>query len=146
MSEQGIPVFVTMETNVEQEGEKKEISVSGSGQLVKKSQSTFVTWNEQLEDIGEVKTVLKIQPGSLTVLRQGAVSMRQEYTPGKETEGSYKTAYATFQTLAKTEDLQIKWFKEEALLGQLAFTYDLELQGQLAGHYDVKIKIKEEQQ
>ncbi|GAK12090.1 DUF1934 domain-containing protein [Geomicrobium sp. JCM 19039] len=146
MSEESIPVHVSMQTQVEQAGEHKRIAVSGYGEVVQKTESTYVTFTEELEDIGDVKTIIKIQSGGLTVLRNGAVSMRQVYTKGEETEGSYETPYAKFQTLAKTEDVKVQWYENSDLLGKLTFVYDLELQGQLAGHYEVEIKIKEEKQ
>ncbi|SDI48302.1 DUF1934 domain-containing protein [Natribacillus halophilus] len=142
MATEGIPIHVTMKTEVQQGGEQKDIHVSGEGEFVEKEHSTYVTFTEQLQDIGEVKTVIKIQQEpALTIIRSGAVSMRQAYAEGEEKKGSYGTPYGTFQTLAKTKRVQVAY--PEDLLMNIKLEYDLELQGQLAGHYQVAIAVKE---
>ncbi|MBB6450503.1 uncharacterized beta-barrel protein YwiB (DUF1934 family) [Geomicrobium halophilum] len=141
MTNTGIPIHVSMSTKVKQGDEHKDLHVNGDGELVEKEQSTYVTFTEQLQDIGEVKTVIKIQQDTLTIIRQGAVSMRQAYMEGKETEGSYSTPYGSFQTLAKTKRVQVEYPEDAVVNIQIA--YDLELQGQNAGFYQVTIEGKE---
>ncbi|QQK78033.1 DUF1934 domain-containing protein [Salicibibacter cibarius] len=142
MTTEGIPIQVSMKTEVQQGGERKEIHVNGKGELVEKENSTYVTFTEQLQDIGEVKTVIKIQQESdLTIVRSGAVSMRQAYMEGEEKAGSYGTPYGTFETLAKTKHVQVDHPNESLL--HVKLDYDLELQGQLAGSYQVAIDVKE---
>ncbi|QDI91727.1 DUF1934 domain-containing protein [Salicibibacter halophilus] len=142
MTAEGIPVQVSMKTEVQQGGERKDIHVNGKGELVEKERSTYVTFTEQLQDIGEVKTVIKIQRRSeLTIIRSGAVSMRQAYVEGEEKSGSYGTPYGTFETLAKTKQVDVEYPNESLL--NVTLDYDLELQGQLAGSYQVAIDVKE---
>jgi len=142
MAAEGIPIEVSMKTEVQQGGERKDIHVSGQGELVEKERSTYVTFTEQLQDIGEVKTVIKIQRESeLTIIRSGAVSMRQAYVQGEGKAGSYGTPYGTFETLAKTKHVKVGYPNESLI--NVKLDYDLELQGQLAGSYQVAIDVKE---
>lgn len=137
-----IPVAVKMTTNISQQGEKSQVGIEATGELFQKQELTYIRFKEDLEDIGEVLTVLKVGKQEVTVIRSGAVDMKQRYVYGKRTEGSYATPYGTFRTEADTDQMAMIW-SDSGRTGRIQFGYDLTLQGAVAGRYDVTISIEE---
>ncbi|MFB5664180.1 DUF1934 domain-containing protein [Alteribacillus sp. HJP-4] len=137
------PVAVQMTTNIRQKEEKDQIRLEAKGVLYQKNNWTYVTFKEELEDIGEVQTVLKVGESEITVLRSGSVTMKQQYHYGERTEGTYETPYGKLSTEADTDQLAVMW-SDTGKTGRIQFGYDLTLQGTVAGRYDVTISIEEE--
>ncbi|MFD2707095.1 DUF1934 domain-containing protein [Salibacterium lacus] len=137
------PVDVKMTTNIRQQGEKEQVNLQAKGEVYQKQNFTFVSFTENLDDIGEVSTVLKVGGREITVLRSGSVSMRQRYLRGERTEGSYETPFGTFTTEADTHQVAVMW-ADSGSTGRIQFGYDLKLQGASAGRYEVTISIEED--
>ncbi len=137
------PIYVEMTTNISQEGQKDQINLEAAGELYRKNDFIYVTFTETLKDIGEVNTLLKVGDEQITVIRKGAVSMRQPFFLGEVTSGSYETPFGKLATEANTDQVSIHW-SDDGNKGDISFGYDLTLQGSAAGRYDVKISIEEE--
>ncbi|MFB4163529.1 DUF1934 domain-containing protein [Alteribacillus sp. JSM 102045] len=137
------PVEVKMTTNIRQQGEKDQVNLEAKGELYKKNNFTYVNFKEELDEIGEVSTVLKVGEQEITVIRSGSVAMRQLYQYGEITEGSYETPYGKLITEAETDQVAVMW-SDSGKTGRIQFGYDLTLQGSAAGRYDVTISIEEE--
>ncbi|MFZ4453024.1 DUF1934 domain-containing protein [Salibacterium aidingense] len=137
------PVDVKMTTNIKQKGEQDQVSLEAKGEVYQKNNFTYVNFKEDLDDIGEVSTVLKVGRQEITVIRSGSVSMRQRYLSGELTEGSYETPYGTLKTEAQTDQVAVIW-SDSGNTGRIQFGYDLTLQGSVAGRYDVTISIEED--
>nr|WP_275899604.1 DUF1934 domain-containing protein [Bacillus piscicola] len=132
-----------MTTDIQQQEARDQVKLQAKGELYQKNDLTYVAFTENLEDIGKVSTLLKIGEQEVTVLRSGAVEMRQLYQYGNITEGSYQTPYGTFKTEADTDQVAVMW-SASGKTGRIQFGYDLTLQGTVAGRYDVTISIEEE--
>ncbi|WP_185819833.1 DUF1934 domain-containing protein [Salibacterium salarium] len=137
------PVDVKMTTNIQQQGEKDQVNLQAKGDVYQKNNYTYVNFKEDLDDIGQVSTVLKIGERELTVIRSGPVSMRQRYLSGERTEGTYETPYGKLITEAETDQVAVMW-SDSGSTGRIQFGYDLTLQGSVAGRYDVTISIEED--
>ena len=140
---QKTPVDVKMTTDIRQQGEKDQVQLQARGELYKKNNTTYVKFTEDLEDIGKVSTLLKVGEQEITVIRSGAVEMRQLYQYGEKTEGSYETPYGKLKTEADTDQVAVMW-SDSGRTGRIQFGYDLTLQGTVAGRYDVTISIEED--
>ncbi|WP_181315299.1 DUF1934 domain-containing protein [Salsuginibacillus halophilus] len=135
-------VDVSMKTNIEQDGKKEQMHIQAPGELHKKRGYRYVMFTEQLDGIGEVNTVLKVGEHELTVIRKGAVSMRQQFQQGETTEGSYETPYGLMKTEARTHHVTSDWSGPQ--VHSIQFQYQMRVQGTEAGTYDVKISIEED--
>lgn len=137
------PVNVEMVTKITQDGEKDEIRLSAKGSLVHKNEWIYVLFTEKLEEMGEVNTTLKIGDSEMLILRSGSVSMRQVYIYGQMTEGTYEMPFGKMATEVQTHHLAALW-EDNGRSGRIQFGYDLKLQGEEAGRYDITIAIEEE--
>ncbi len=148
---------VRIELVTVQDGEQAVLAYQG--ELFVKARSLFVRYTEQEED---VRCLVRISAGELSVVRRGAVDSEQLFVPGKTCRGNYKSPYIQFDLETHTTAL----FVSEGELGAhngmeqyhsdyaitvpdtLPFTvyweYALVTNGQLTGQFQNKLYIRED--
>lgn len=137
---EAIPVTIHLET-VRDDGETRdEITSQANGRLYKKTETWFITYEDELE-VGTVTNTIKLQHDHATVIRHGAVSMRQAYTTARATEGSYYSPYGKMPMTATTKALDFSWH-DDRQEGSLHLAYHLEMSGQPVGDYKMTITMK----
>lgn len=133
MNEEKIPVSLKLVTEIRDQSRKENMVQETEGFLYAKNNATFLSYNEEIENAGEVQTVVKIQDEKVLIIRTGAVTMKQTFTKGKETEGTYQSPYGKMSMVTKTENIRTSF--KNIHNGKLFLTYLLEMQGNQLGRY-----------
>lgn len=121
------------------EGEWEETTHSYPGKCVQKASAWYLTYTEQVEGAGEVSTTLRLTEKSITLVRQGGVSTRQQFEKGASTHSSYQSPYGPFAMETHTNKLRIRYEKEMPLSVELS--YQLWMNEQYAGEHELSIQI-----
>lgn len=135
-----LDIVLAIETTIQADSTTEQSRVAADGSIYQKGDVLYCTYKEAA-DGGEIRHTIKIASGRVTILRRGAVEMRQQFIPSRKTEGEYKTPYGLFPIAAKTKELQFAW-DEKRLRGQLLLAYDLWIKGNYTGFYTVKIVME----
>lgn len=135
---QDIQVKLTARHHVE--GSWEETTHSYEGKLVQKASAWYLTYKEQMEGAGEVSTTLKLTDTSITLVRQGGVSTRQQFEKGASTHSSYQSPYGPFAMETHTNKLRIRY--EEEIPVQVEIAYQLWMNEQYAGEHELKITLE----
>jgi uncharacterized beta-barrel protein YwiB (DUF1934 family) len=106
------------------------------GKLGQKGTEWVLLYKEDLGDGQVVTATIKVESGKATIIRTGAVRMRQEYVIGRWTEGKYDGPFGSMWMETKTERIEFT--------GDLfALHYRLKLNGEDMGRYDVRIELRD---
>jgi uncharacterized beta-barrel protein YwiB (DUF1934 family) len=122
------------------EGEWDETIHQYAGRYVEKANAWYITYTEQMEGIGDVATTLRLGQGSVTLIRQGSVSTRQQFEKGKSTHSVYQSPYGPFDMETHTSKLRIRYEQEKPIDVEIA--YQLWMNGQYAGEHQLTIKLE----
>ncbi|MBH0330693.1 hypothetical protein ABH14_12940 [Brevibacillus brevis] len=134
---QDIKVKLTARHHVE--GNWEETIHSYEGKRVQKASAWYLTYKEQMEDVGEVSTTLKLTDTSITLVRQGGVSTRQQFEKGASTHSTYQSPYGPFAMETHTNKLRIRYEAEVPV--QVEIAYQLWMNEQYAGEHELKIEL-----
>lgn len=126
-------VQIQMVTKMELHGQS--IEQICTGKLFLREEGWNLVYQEDLGDQQKVSTTMKAVDGMVTIIRTGAVRMRQEYKLGQTTEGKYEGPFGMMWMETKTEE--IHWEDRLFLL-----TYQLKLNGEDMGRYKVAMKME----
>jgi len=121
------------------EGNEEETIHDYTGRCVEKANAWYLTYREQMEGIGEVGTTLRLGDKSVTLVRQGQVSTRQQFEKGKSTHAVYKSPYGPFDMETHTNKLRIHY--ADGMPKQVEIAYQLWMSEQYAGEHQLKIEI-----
>ena len=111
-----------------------------AGRCVEKAKAWYLTYTEQLEGIGEVSTTLKLGQNSVTLVRQGGISTRQQFEKGKSTHSTYRSPYGPFAMETHTSKLRIGYAEQKPVHVEIA--YQLWMNDQYTGEHQLKIRIE----
>lgn len=134
---QDIQVKLTARHHVE--GNWEETIHSYEGKRVQKASAWYLTYKEQMEGVGEVSTTLKLSDTSITLVRQGGVSTRQQFEKGASTHATYQSPYGPFAMETHTNKLRIRYEAEVPV--QVEIAYQLWMNEQYAGEHELKIEL-----
>ena len=134
---QDIQVKLTARHQVE--GNWEETTHSYEGKRVQKASAWYLTYKEQMEGVGEVSTTLKLTDTSITLVRQGGVSTRQQFEKGASTHSTYQSPYGPFAMETHTNKLRIRYEAEVPV--QVEIAYQLWMNEQYAGEHELKIEL-----
>lgn len=142
MSEE-IPVVIDLTSKAKQEDASEETTNNRvEGILIPKGNTTYIRYSEEIEDTGRIRNVVKIAENEVTIIRNGAVSMHQQFREGETTKGEYGTSFGTLHMETATKQLSSEWKRHEGS-GELSLTYQLTLQGRDVGEITLALKIWE---
>lgn len=123
-------------------GNREELSFSTLGRIYEKKAGYYLRYQEELIDTAEKTiTTMKIKEGSLTLIRSGGVSMKQEFVVGKSSDFKYQTAYGefNFQLMVAKVELEVA-----AQQGSIELQYSLNNGEQLISRNQLLITYKED--
>jgi len=126
-------VQIQIQTKMELQGQS--IEQVCYGKLFVKEEGWNLVYQEDMGDNHKVSTTIKAENGMATIIRTGAVRMRQEYKPGQLTEGKYEGPFGMMWMETQTEE--VRW--EERLF---FLSYLLKLNGEDMGRYKVAMKME----
>lgn len=138
----GRPVFITMTTNIESTKDENEKYVfQTSGTMKKVKSAYYLRFEEIVEEAGTVHNTFKIEEERLTVIRQGPLSMRQQFEVGLETDGLYHTPFGALPFSVEAKEISFAW-DDETLVGRLNYTYLMKLGSPIARRHEVTVEMK----
>ncbi|WP_066176049.1 DUF1934 domain-containing protein [Bacillus marinisedimentorum] len=138
-----VPVTVRLVTEItEQQRKDEKITMESDGYLHEKAGGIYLTYEETMEGTGSVKTIVKMKNEEVTILRSGAVSMRQQFRQGEETAGHYNSPYGPMEMMTKTHHIESNWHEQPAE-GKLKLYYQLSMQGERIGIHRLTITFQE---
>jgi uncharacterized beta-barrel protein YwiB (DUF1934 family) len=141
-STEGALVSVIMKTLISDGDQKQVIDLSTEGRLFRKANGLFLQFKEDNEEIGTTNQIIKIdETGTVTVIRQGAVSMKQLFLQGETTEGVYRSPFGTMLMNTMTNHIGTDINEKEAV-GIVQLSYQLHMQSEFAGDYEVTINFR----
>lgn len=121
------------------EGQTEETTHRYAGKCVQKANAWYLTYKEQMEGVGDVSTTLKLADKSVTLLRQGGVSTRQQFEKGLSTQSTYQSPYGPFAMETHTIRLRIRYEEEFPVCVEIA--YQMWMNGQYAGEHELRIEV-----
>ncbi|GBF12498.1 DUF1934 domain-containing protein [Tepidibacillus infernus] len=127
-------------------GEEDRMTFQGKGKLYLKDESVYLRYEEQLEDLGKTATIVQWKEAEkdspvVTIIRQGDVSMKQVFEKGKTWSNAYLSPYGRLELEMITHQVKIE---KEWLKGKIYLSYDVYIDQQKIGHYQVEIEYQEE--
>ncbi|OLO36032.1 hypothetical protein BTA37_18935 [Priestia megaterium] len=135
------PIEVKIVTDIRDGHRKETTSVNAKGMYYEKGSKIYLTYTERQEEIGDIRTMVKISEDEVSINRTGAVQMKQSFRKKVRIEGTYISPYGRMDLLTFAHNIEYKQMTQK---GRLFLTYDLEVQGQPAGKYALTITFKEE--
>ncbi|OEH93239.1 DUF1934 domain-containing protein [Bacillus solimangrovi] len=142
MSNEKQQIDVRLVTEIRDAGRHETIVIESSGMKYKKNDSLFLSFEENLEGIDKVKTIMKLTENELFIMRSGGVTMRQNFRVGELLAGSYQSPYGTMAMETKTERIHYQ-FNDKKREGKLDLAYRLKMQAEEAGRYRLTLTYKE---
>lgn len=137
-----IPVLIGMQTVIHDGSRQETTNVQAKGTLTSKGNATYIRYEEEMAEAGSVRNVVKIGQNDVTIVRNGAVSMRQRFQEGVTTEGRYKSPVGTMKMETETKRVTYDWDGENGC-GRFCLDYDLTLQDRGVGRFELTMKLKE---
>lgn len=142
ITKDGIAVAVSMKTEITGGEAEQVITTAGDGRIFRKDSGLFLQFKEQSEEVGSVNQVVKLDDSqSVTIIRQGEVSMKQLFLQGKKTEGVYRSPYGIMLMTTETKNIHIA-IDEQEVKGTIQLSYQLYMQDEFAGNYGVTIQFR----
>lgn len=142
ISHEGLAIHVDVKTEIKDQDDLQVIHISSTGRLYKKNDSLFVQFKEESKEQGVINQVIKVDTNNaVTVLRQGAVSMKQTFVVNEMTEGVYRSQFGTMLMETMTKECRVE-LCEKDYYGTITLNYQLHMQKQFAGNYTVTINFR----
>lgn len=129
-----IPVQLVIESTIDQE---EKILQEMEGQFVERGEEWVLRYVEHPGSEDEIRTTVKAEQHKATVIRQGAITYRQTYSPGKRTFTRIEMPGGTAEMEVNTLDYQRRQTGEQ---GELSVSFLLEMGGEQLGNYQLQIK------
>ncbi|GAA4720498.1 DUF1934 domain-containing protein [Brevibacillus fulvus] len=133
MQDVQIQLAVTHQAN----GQTEQTRYSYQGRGTKKENGWYFSYPESLEGVGTIQTVLKVGEADVTLLRQGKLQMKQLFAKGKTSETIYNSPMGPLTMETHTRKVKIK--READRPAQLLLAYQVWLNGQYAGDYELHL-------
>lgn len=141
-NQEGTLVSVVMKTQITDGDQRQVNDLATEGRLYRKASGFYLQFKEDIQDVGPVNQIVKIdENNAVTVIRQGAVSMKQLFLQGEKTEGVYRSTFATMLMETHTNRMNIEINEDEGI-GSVQLSYQLHMQSEYAGDYDVTINFR----
>lgn len=135
-----VPVKIHLRTRIQQDHEEEQYELILFGNYYQKGNTTYLKYDEVLEE-GTVHTIVKIAEQNALILRSGALKMRLSFQLHNEKNGSYESQYGTLLLSTKTKVLDHN--KTDQNEGRFLLKYDLLMNGETTGEYEMAIQYKE---
>lgn len=136
-------IAVELRTVIDDNGEKELSIIKQKGKYFKKNDVEVITFVDVMEDVGEIKNMISIQPGKVNIKRSGIVNMNQQFLPNKITECLYMHPYGNFHLEINTLSMEQMALGESGA-GQTVIEYEGKLNGEHTRHHHLTLTYVEE--
>jgi uncharacterized beta-barrel protein YwiB (DUF1934 family) len=113
------------------------------GDLYERGGRVYIRYPETAPEYGRTMTMIKLEPSAVAIVRQGDVRSDQTFVPGQRRIGYYETAQGRLELAVRTHRAGVDMSGPS---GTVELHYELEVAGESAGTYIVKLTIREEPQ
>ncbi|MGX1901306.1 DUF1934 domain-containing protein [Thermolongibacillus altinsuensis] len=137
----GTPIYLKQVTDIRDGLRKETVVFETNGLYYVKGSAVYLTFEEN-QEVGKVKTVVKIKDREVMVLRSGAIHMRHVFRERDETTGSYQTSFGSWTMKTKTDHIEFR-YNEKTKKGKLFLSYILEMQHEQVGRHTMTITFRE---
>lgn len=127
-------VLVSIRSVREMDGERESYDTAAAGELCRDGETLRLTYRPEGD-----KAVLTARPGCVVLQRQGEVSSKMVFRPGRRCLGDYATPYGAMDMAVTTRRLDDRLGDDG---GELTLEYDLELGGSGLGSHTVRIRVQ----
>ncbi|MGG1440591.1 DUF1934 domain-containing protein [Brevibacillus laterosporus] len=134
---QDVQLSLSIIQKAEGQTDKTEVKMSGKASL--RNSSWFLKYKEQVEGVGEVSNIVRINEDSTQLLRQGSLQMKQIFEKGKGTDSLYSSPYGNMQMHTHTRTYKVTYQSEKPI--HVFIAYQLWLSGQYVGEFEWDMKI-----
>ncbi|MGZ4031824.1 MAG: DUF1934 domain-containing protein [Tumebacillaceae bacterium] len=134
------PVAITVWSQQRQKsGERETFQIQAEGSLYQKGRALYIAYREGEEaGLGSTLTTIRIENGTVTLIRQGETVMRQVLVKGEEQHGTYKTPHGTFELTTRTSKLVLA-LNEQG--GRIEAMYNIRLAGEKS-RMELKVNVR----
>jgi uncharacterized beta-barrel protein YwiB (DUF1934 family) len=134
------PVAITVWSQQRQKsGERETFQIQAEGSLYQKGSALYIAYREGEEaGLGSTLTTIRIENGTVTLIRQGETVMRQVLVKGEEQHGTYKTPHGTFELTTRTSKLVLA-LNEQG--GRIEAMYNIRLAGEKS-RMELKVNVR----
>ncbi|SHE97831.1 DUF1934 domain-containing protein [Desulforamulus putei] len=138
----GKDVLVTVKgARRDQDNETEVIELVSPGTYYFKNNTYYIIYKETaLTGMENATTTIKAEGNSVTILRNGSVSMRQVFEKGKLHRSVYQTGFSSMEMVVKPWNIEVDLTE---LGGSIKLEYELELSGAPVGYNSLEIVVKE---
>ncbi|WP_071130301.1 DUF1934 domain-containing protein [Enterococcus timonensis] len=138
----GQAIQLHLETKVQQKEENSDFVFDGKGQLVKIGDTLYIRYSElQSDELTEIPVTIKIEPdGIVQIMRGKELHSRLKFSYQKKIPMTYRTPFGLFTIESFTKYLHFS-LKDRPTSGILTLDYDLFLQDELMGSYQMKLNF-----
>lgn len=127
-------VTVNIRSVREMDGERESFDTAAPGELCREGETLRLTYHPE-----GGTAVLTARPGCVVLRRQGEVSSKMVFRPGRRCLGDYATAYGSMDMAVTTRRVDDRLADDG---GELILEYDLELGGGSLGSHTVRIQVQ----
>ncbi|MGG3803604.1 DUF1934 domain-containing protein [Metabacillus fastidiosus] len=120
-----VQIKVLSEIQQEHDGEKEKIELYTEGECTVKGSTVYLRY-EETHELGAVKTTVKLREQEVTIMRSGAVRMRQNFIEQEHTLTDYSTPFGKMQLDMRTKSLLIEK-DNDVKEGKAVIIYDLQI-------------------
>ncbi|MBM7690642.1 uncharacterized beta-barrel protein YwiB (DUF1934 family) [Peribacillus deserti] len=135
-------VRVTVKTTITNGSETETFELATLGNLHNKANADYLQYEEKDEN-GLINTYVKFTDTELMLMRSGSVTMKQYFRENEVTSGYYESMYGRLEMQTDTSKIVREW-NDPAKEGKIELYYDLMMQGNHLGVYQMTIIYKEE--
>jgi uncharacterized beta-barrel protein YwiB (DUF1934 family) len=122
------------------QGEQETLQLA-QGDLYPKGKHFYIRYEETESELGRTTTLLKLETGQVRIIRQGDVESEQSFLPGERSIGFYQTNQGRLELEMHTHGMSSDLRRG---IGWVSWSYNLIVQGEPAGLYEIKLVIQEE--
>jgi uncharacterized beta-barrel protein YwiB (DUF1934 family) len=128
---------------IESRSGEQRIVQEAEGDLYERNGRVYIRYREEAPEYGRTMTTIKLEPSVVAIVRQGDVRSDQTFVPGQRRIGYYETAQGRLELAVRTRRAETAM---NGPTGTVLLQYDLEVAGEPAGTYSVKLTIRKEAQ
>ncbi len=121
------------------DGQKEETNHSYQGKGVEKGSGWYITYKEHVEGAGDVTTTLKVSEKEVTLLRQGALQMKQQFQKGVSSHSTYVTPHGRFSM--ETHTVKLRMTGEQERPQEIRIEYQLWMNEQYTGEHELVVHL-----
>lgn len=119
------------------EGDLVRQNMKGTAYLM--GDQTVYKYEESNPELGRTSVTVKVEEGSLRIVRHGEVRMEQTFRPGLRTPGTYDSVHGRMELDVETSKLQVQLNEG---LGRVEWAYEMYVSGELSGYFELSLEAE----